>query len=255
MKVSGGFAGNQLMATLDIRDEHAQSAQVEFLAGITHDLKTPLATIATSAELLEQDLEPGASNHLISIIQRQAERLQTLVQDLSDYFRYEMGTIILHPQTIDLTDLVRVFCVEFQESDPDHKLDVLLPASSVLVDVDPSKVRRILENLLRNAFKYTPAGTAVRATLRVDAPEKNVTIEIEDEGKGIPEESRIAVFSPYVRLDTTKGRGEGLGLSIVKQLAEAHGGQVWVENGSAGGARFCVQLPFQFQPRADLSSG
>ena len=113
---------------------------------------------------------------------------------------------------------------------------MLLPASSVLVDVDPSKVRRILENLLRNASKYTPARTAVRATLRVDSTEKTVTIEIEDEGTGIPEESRIAVFSPYVRLDTTKGRGEGLGLSIVKQLAEVHGGQVWVEDGSAGGA-------------------
>ena len=63
-------------------------------------------------ELLENDLEPGASNHLISIIQRQAERLQTYVQDLSDYFRYEMGTIILHPQTVDLTDLIRAFCVD-----------------------------------------------------------------------------------------------------------------------------------------------
>lgn len=236
------------MAAIDTRDGRAPSEQVQFLAGITHDLKTPLATIATSAELLEQDLEPGTSNHLIGIIQRQAERLQTLVQDLSDYFRYEMGTLVLHPQTVDLTNLIRAFCIEFHESDQEHQLDVLLPASSVLVDVDPSKVRRILENLLRNASKYTPAGTAVRATLRVDGTDRTVTIEIEDEGAGIPEESRIAVFSPYVRLDTTKSRGEGLGLSIVKQLAEAHGGQVWVEDGSAGGARFCVQLPFQPKP-------
>jgi two-component system, OmpR family, sensor histidine kinase KdpD len=229
--------------------ESVPHRQVEILAGITHDLKTPLATIATSAELLEQGLDAGASTHLIAIIQRQAERLQSLVQDLSDYFSLELGAVVLHPQTIDLTDLLREYCAEFQETSTSHRLDVLLPASQVLIHADAAKIRRVLENLLRNAFKYTPAGSTVHASLKANHSTRTVTVEIEDEGPGIPEESRLSIFDPYVRLPNSTGPGQGLGLNVVKQLVEIHGGCVSVEEGTVGGARFRMELPFNCQPK------
>jgi signal transduction histidine kinase len=217
---------------------------IEFAAAVAHDMRGPLTTIATSAELLEQELQPDDSTHLITVIQRQAQRLQNMIQDLVEYANLESGEIRLHPAVVDLTDLVREICKEYQEFQPTHRLMVELPASGLKVRADRDKLRRMLENLLNNAFKYSPRGSTVLARLRMPgSAHPEVALEVEDEGPGIPEEMRTVVFKPFVRLAGATGGGQGLGLHIVKSLAEAHGGRAWVESGAAGGARFCIALP------------
>jgi signal transduction histidine kinase len=220
-------------------------AGIEFAATIAHDMRAPLATIATSAEMLEQELEPTESTHLIAVIQRQAQRLQFMVQDLAEYSNIQAGKLSLHPSVLDLTDAVRDVCSEFQRFQSTHDLVVQLPAAPVYVSADEDKVRRILENLLSNAFKYSPRGTSVLARLSVVAngAKRNAVIEVEDEGSGVPPADRDRVFEPFVRLESRGGLGQGLGLHIVRSLVEAHKGRVWVEDGAATGARFCVALP------------
>jgi two-component system sensor histidine kinase KdpD len=217
---------------------------IDFAATIAHDMRAPIATIATSAEMLEQDLGLAESNHLISVILRQTHRLQFMIQDLAEYSNIKSGQVSLHPEVIDLSELVREVCTEFQQFESTHSLSVQLPASPVLVRADENKVRRILENLLSNAFKHTPRGSTVLTRLRTaSGREREAVIEVEDEGPGIPVKERSRVFEPFVRLECRNGSGQGLGLHIVKSLIEAHGGRVWVEDSPAGGARFCVALP------------
>jgi signal transduction histidine kinase len=139
---------------------------------------------------------------------------------------------------------VREVCKEYQEFQQSHRLMVELPASSLKVRADRDKVRRMLENLLNNAFKYSPRSSTVLARLRMpDSQRSEVALEVEDWGPGIPEDMRTTVFRPFVRLAGANGGGQGLGLHIVKSLAEAHGGRAWVEAGASGGARFCIALP------------
>jgi len=216
---------------------------IEVIAGIAHDLRSPLATITTSAELLEQEVDSITSSHLINVIQRQVLRLQLMIQDLSEYAGFESGKVLLHPRTVDLAKLVEETCADLQEFDASHNLVFQIPATAVRISADHDKLSRILENLLRNAFKYSPPGTTVMARLRTKPGE--AIIEIEDEGPGVPEEYRERIFDPFVRLENSRNVGQGLGLHVVKLLAEAHGGKVWVESTKSGSACFCVRLPLQ----------
>jgi two-component system OmpR family sensor kinase len=220
-----------------------QWQSVEFVASMAHDMRGPLATITTSAELLEQDLQAEDSAHLLTIIQRQASRLQQMIQDLSESMAMQESSIQIHPEVTDLGDLIREIGSEFQRLENNHTLTLELPAAPVPANVDSEKVRRILQNLLRNAFRYSPQGTIVTARLRLH-DHASAVIEVEDQGPGVPEAARKDVFKRFFRLDSNSHiDGHGLGLYIVRCLAEAHGGLAWVEGGSLGGARFCVSLP------------
>jgi signal transduction histidine kinase len=170
-----------------------------------------------------------------------------MLQDLSEYFVIGSGEVVLHPEVINLADLVREICGDFQGMETAHKLVVQLPAAPVHLRADHEKVRRILENLLTNAFKYSPEGSTVMTRVRLAGEEDHdgiqAIIEVEDEGMGIPEEMRERIFEPFVRLSDRQKSGQGLGLHIVSVLAQAHGGRAWVETGCGGGSLFCVALP------------
>jgi signal transduction histidine kinase len=118
---------------------------------------------------------------------------------------------------------------------------VRVDADSVLVEVDSTKVERIIENLLVNAAKHTPPATPVR--VRVTSRADGVELAVEDEGPGIPKELRIEIFDPFRQGPDAGGQGVGIGLSLVKRFAELHGGSAHVEDRVGGGARFVVWLP------------
>jgi len=229
---------------------------LEQVAGIAHDMRAPLATITTSAELLEQDLNADESAHLVNVIQRQAYRLQQMIQDLAEFIRLPENGINIRAEEVDLTDLVREVAAGFQSFTTTHHLTIELPDAAISALVDGEKVRRILQNLLGNAFQYSPRGTSVLARLCLSRSGANeVVIEVEDEGSGVPEADRENVFEPFVRLDAGSGNGQGLGLHIVRRFTEAHGGRAWVEDGERGGARFCVALPLPASSAAESESG
>jgi signal transduction histidine kinase len=212
----------------------------EQLAGLAHDMRGPLASITTSAELLE--LEPGGSEsaHLIAVIQRQALRLSQMIQDLVECLRSPEEAINLHAESVDLSQLVTEVAAEFQIIARSHSLVTEVERPEVMTRLDVDKVKRILQNLLCNAQQYSPIATTIWLRVSVQENASQAVIQVEDEGPGIPEFAREKIFEPFVRLE--KGCGQGLGLYIVNRLAKAHGGSAWVEAGRIG-ARFCVSLP------------
>ena len=116
-----------------------------------------------------------------------------------------------------------------------------IEADPVLVDIDPTKVDRIIENLLLNAARHTPAGTPVH--VRVKAQRKGVLLVVEDEGPGVPDPLKDVLFEPFRQGSESSGRGVGIGLSLVQSFAVLHGGSARIEDRDGGGARFVVELP------------
>jgi signal transduction histidine kinase len=212
------------------------------MASIAHDMRTPLATISTSAELLEQDLGAEDGAHLVMVIQRQAARLLQMIQDLAEFINEPSAGIRLRPETVDLGGLVREVTSELQRLHSSHHLTLEVPMAELPASIDAEKVRRIVQNLIGNARQYSPSGSTIAVKLRLSSAQQAV-FEVEDEGPGIPKGLRRKIFEPFYRIKDSVGHGQGLGLFIVRALAEAHGGSVWVEDGASGGARFCVTLP------------
>ncbi|HLG12640.1 MAG TPA: HAMP domain-containing sensor histidine kinase [Dehalococcoidia bacterium] len=218
---------------------------MELMASIAHDMRTPLATITTSAELLEQNLGAEDGAHLVTVIQRQALRLHQMIQDLAEFISEPDGGIKLRSAVVDLGALVREVTSEFQHLHTSHHLTLELPMAKLPANIDSEKVRRIVQNLIGNACQYSPSGTTIAVRLRL-LGRRQAVLEVDDEGVGIPKALRRKIFEPFYRIKDSVGHGQGLGLYIVRALAEAHGGSVWVEEAGAGGARFCVALPIRF---------
>jgi PAS domain S-box-containing protein len=214
-----------------------------FLQAVSHDLRTPLAAILGLAVTLERadlELEVEEGHDLARRIAGNARKLDRLVTDLLDLDRLARGIVEpkLHPS--DVSMLVRRIV---NESEVSSTREVIVDAQPVVVPVDASKLERIVENLLANAARHTPA--TARVWVRVEATEDGAVIAVEDEGAGIAPEYRAAVFEPFRQGPDapTHSPGVGVGLSLVARFAELHGGRAWVEERDGGGSSFRVFLP------------
>jgi two-component system, OmpR family, sensor histidine kinase KdpD len=212
-----------------------------FLQAVSHDLRTPLAAILGMAITLERGdvgLAPEETRELAGRIEHNARRLERLVTNLLDLDRLARGVLTPTFEPTDVGDLVRRMVTE---TDPSGR-QVEVSAESVTVSIDPPKVERIVENLLVNAIKHTPAGTPVRVF--VTHSEHGVMITVEDEGGGVPQELREKIFEEF-RQGTAPhpSPGVGIGLTLVRRFAEMHHGRAWVEEREGGGASFRVFLP------------
>ena len=130
---------------------------------------------------------------------------------------------------------------------------VRIRADAVLVEVDPGKVERVVENLLTNAARHTPSGTAV--LIEIEARAEGIELVVEDDGPGVPDELKDVLFEPFRQGEASSGRGMGIGLSLVQRFAELHGGSAHVEDATTGGARFVVELPGQVAPIGGVTDG
>lgn len=213
-----------------------------FLSAVSHELRTPLSAVLGFASTLQQsDLELDEEDRKIMLdrLAANAHKLHQLLVDLLDLDRTARGVLEPQRSALDVAELVLRVTEEAELGG--HPVTV--EAEPVLIEVDGPKVERIVENLVTNAAKYTPQGTPVRVYVRKEAD--GVLIVVEDEGPGIPEALKEAVFEPFERGPDAPRRaaGTGIGLSLVARFAELHGGRAWVENRLGGGSSFRVFLP------------
>ncbi|QDS90009.1 Sensor histidine kinase TmoS [Rosistilla ulvae] len=224
----------------------ADQRKDEFLAMLAHELRNPLAPIRSGLDLLAMEPE-HPQNDMIKMMQDQVDHVVRLVDDLLDVARIMRGKVELRREPVELAPLVRqsVDAVRPAIDSHQHELTVSLPNRSVWLDADPVRIVQVIENLLGNAAKYMEAGGNIQ--LSVDPHDDRVSICVRDEGIGIDAELLPRVFQLFTQssrsLDRSQG-GLGIGLTLVKQLVELHGGTVMVESEGIGhGSQFTVTLP------------
>ncbi len=217
----------------------------ELLAIVSHDLRTPLSTIALGTTLLE-DASQGQEDrtHVIEIIKRAADRMERLIKDLQEMGRLDAGrTLRVDARSVELATLLREACEALRIQAGTKQLDVScdIPAPPIAVCADPDRICQVLGNLIGNAIKFTPRGGRIVLAARREGRE--VRVSVTDQGPGIPEADLPRVFEPYWQAESTARQGAGIGLKIAKGLVEAHGGRIWVESKVGEGTTFSFTLP------------
>ena len=217
------------------------------LNAVSHDLRTPLATIMASASSLRQNDVVWTEDErqgFAQAIEQEAERLNRLVGNLLDLSRIEAGSLRPQKSWQDLEALIEDTLDRLRSVTAHHHLHVDLPKDLPPVWIDPVEIGQVIYNLIENATKYAPPDTEI--PLEVRRISGALAIVVSDRGPGIPAQSIPHLFDPFYRVMDGRPRpqGLGLGLAIVRGLVEAHGGRVWVENRPGGGAQFTFTLPF-----------
>ena len=220
------------------------------LSSVSHDLRTPLATITGAASsLLESadDLDAAARRELLQAIHEEADRLNRLVNNLLDMTRLESGALHVRKEWHPLEEIVGAALSRMGGRLADRPVKTALPPDLPLVPLDGVLMEQVLINLLDNALKYTPAGSPIEIAAWV--AEGHALLEVADRGPGVPSGEETRVFDKFYRgrLAGT-GRGVGLGLAICRGVVEAHGGRISVENRPDGGVAFRVALPLADAP-------
>lgn len=242
-----GFFAGAAMAYSDITDLMlAIQTRDHFLASVSHELRTPLASVVGYLELLVEsaDLSDDALSQ-VEVIQRNAGRLHDLVFDLLESAQHRNGTIVLSRSVLDVGVIVR------------EALEAALPTahaagvglegsvpSGVRAEVDPGRLRQVIDNLISNGVKYADAGDGVMVTLR--RLDETIVLEVSDTGIGISDHDLAQLFAPFFRAERARKRhtpGLGLGLSISEAIVVAHGGCIAVRSSLGEGTTFSVSLP------------
>jgi signal transduction histidine kinase len=240
--------GGAVMALMDLTTRRRlETIRRDFVANVSHELKTPLTVIGGFAETLrDSDLSEEDRIRFLETIEANTQRMQRIVDDLLDLSRYESGSWVPNVTTNDLSGVVTdVFTSVHRRADEKGiALSFQAPAEARSVDADPTALRQILANLVENAVRHTARGSI---TVKSEAPAAGgTTISVSDTGSGIPVEHLGRIFERFYRVDSGRARGEGgtgLGLAIVRHLVEAHGGSVRAESIVGHGTTIAVHFP------------
>jgi signal transduction histidine kinase len=237
LELSGSF--NEMASSV----EHLFDARRQLVAWASHDLRTPLASLRAMVEALEDGL--ASADEYLPAIREQLETLTLLVDDLFELARIDAGAITLELREARLGDLISS-CLRALDAEARTRnvhLAAQLPTDPA-VRIAPDKIERVLLNLLTNAVRHTPSDGAVSVVVQPDSD--HVVVAVEDTGAGLTPTAARRMFERFWRDDEARTRatgGAGLGLAIAKGLVQAHGGRMWAENRSSGGARVAFTLP------------
>jgi two-component system sensor histidine kinase KdpD len=238
--------------------EEAQASQVRMeterlrnslLSSVSHDLRTPLATITGAATTILESgarLDQRTQQELLESIRDEADRLNRLVQNLLEMTRLESGAIQLHKDWHPIEEVVGAALGRLAKSLGSRRVTVNIPPDLPLVKIDDVLIEQVFVNLLDNAAKYTPPDSAIR--IIVTATDQSVTAEVADHGPGLPKGQEALVFEKFYRAAPEGRRGAGLGLAICRGVVLAHGGRIWAHNLPEGGVAFLFTLPLTDAP-------
>jgi signal transduction histidine kinase len=236
----------------------ALTTRDEFLAIVSHDLRNPIGTIISFANLLLDDSSStqmgDESKKWIEVIRLNGKVSLRLIGDLLDMERFAEGKLELQLAPHDIRELVKESVTSFVHVAAENQILLRAIPSDVSACgiADRDRIGQVLSNLIGNALKFTPAGGSV--TLRVQQTEKEVHVSVSDTGPGIPIEQQQRIFDRFAQITNKDRSGLGLGLYISKMLIDAHRGQLWVVSTPGGGSSFRFSLPKQDQAMAGRSS-
>ena len=244
-----GAANGAVLVFHDLtRVRELEGVRQEFVANVSHELRTPLSLIKGAAETLLDGAktDPVALERLLSIIDRHADRLTLLIDDLLLLAKLDSGRVVMNLQPSPLRLAVQEVIEDLAPKAKAREMELLnmLP-TGLIAKADPDRLRQVLSNLIDNAIKYgRPSGTVKISGQALNG--KFVEVCVQDDGPGIPPEARARVFERFYRVDKARSReqgGTGLGLAIVKHVVQAHGGDVRAESEPGRGAAFYFTLP------------
>jgi PAS domain S-box-containing protein len=251
------------LATVNQRLQAVDELKSQFLAMVSHDLRTPLSTVRCALDMLANPHLPAASRErVLHTAAQSSERLERLVRDLLDSARIDAGKLELHPVLLDLDEVLHRTADRFRGTALHRSVQLLveIPGKLPRLAADPDRLDQVLENLLSNALKAVGAGGRVVVTARAaragdvemalgDLPPQcaGVELTVADDGPGIPSMHLPHVFEKFYRAGG--GEGVGLGLYICKALVEEHGGRIVAESVTGVGTRIRVWLPLEARPR------
>lgn len=230
------------------RERELDRMKDDFISTAAHELRTPLAVITGFVELLLQQNEHVFSaeeqHEFLQTVYERAEALAEIIEDLLDLSRIRSGHLItLKKSWEDVVALIGRVVGAYHEMSPSHLFTLDLPDSPVYLSLDSGKIGQVMENLLSNAIKFSPAGGRISVSGR--CTESYFQVTVTDEGIGMHPEQVARIFEKFYRADasTTAVSGLGLGMSIVKNIVETHGGHIWVESERGRGTRVHFTLP------------
>ena len=241
----------ELMRDFDVMAERLETlvdSQSRLLKDVSHELRSPLARLSVALGLARQKAGPEIEGSL-GRIELEADRLNQLIQRLLTISRLESGADGLHKSSLSLRELVEQVAHDAEYESPGRHCRVVAdPNDEFLVEADPDLLRSAVENVIRNATRYTAEGTTVEVKLdRPKAPHADeMVIRVADAGPGVPEAALMKIFEPFYRLDDARNRqtgGAGLGLSIADRAIRLHGGQVHASNRKEGGLEVEIRIP------------
>jgi signal transduction histidine kinase len=241
---------NQMAARLEaaaLEARRLEQARRDFVAGASHDLRTPLASLRAMLEALNEGVvsDPETVQRYLRQSRAEVHRLSRLTDDLFQLAQLDTGRVALGYETASLSDLVSdsLGSLAPRAAEKGLTLHGSVDPSIDPIRMAPLQVGRILHNLLDNALRHTPPGGSIEVRA---APQNGaVLVSVQDSGEGIPPEEIPRLFERFYSGGRGRSRSTGLGLAIAKGLVEAHGGRIWAESRPGGGARFSFTLPHQ----------
>lgn len=242
------FLTKRLAETQRLKD--SEELHQTLLSSISHEMRTPLTAILGAASALESDELTGGNKYVKEVasgLHDAGDRLNRVIENLLDMSRLNSGVLSLKLEWHDFNDLLSVVVKKLEKLLAQHKIQINFLEEVYLVKMDYRLMEHALSNLILNAAIYSPTGTVIKITQK--KTDSHFVVEIEDQGLGIPEESKSKIFDKFYRVPGSPTGGTGLGLSIVKSIVELHKGMVDVRNIMPHGACFVIELPLEVQPK------